>query len=329
MKILVYNAHRFEKTFLEAAAAGQHELDYVVYPLDEHTAKDSKGFEAIMIFTSCNASAKVLDLLQANGVRFIALRCTGHDNIDLISAKKLGIKVANVPSYSPYAIAEHAVALLMALNRKIVLGQQLMKKNDFSLDELIGFDLHGKTVGIVGTGRIGSAFAHIMKGFGCHLLAYDLAENKDLVAQTGIQYVSLEEVCRQSDVISIHCPLTNENKNVFDQRLFSVMKKGVFFINTARGSLVNTKDLAEALANGIIGGAGLDVYEKERDIFFRNHLNTVIVDDLFHKLRSFSNVLITGHQAFLTKEALTNIAETTLHTMDSWQKTGKADYDLG
>jgi D-lactate dehydrogenase len=328
MKIAVYNAHRFEKPFLEAASMQQNELVYVVYPLDEHTVEDAKGCEAIVIFTTCNASAKVLDLLYANGVRYIALRSAGHDNVDLLAAKKLGVKVANVPFYSPYAIAEHSVALLMALNRKIVLGQKLMKNNDFSLDDLIGFDLHAKTVGIVGTGRIGSAFAHIMKGFGCHLLAYDLKENKDLIQQTGITYVSLEDLCRQSDVISIHCPLTTENNYMFNKKVFSLMKKGVFFINVARGGLVNTKDLIEAITNGIIGAAGLDVYEKEKDIFFKNHLNGVIVDDLFNTLRSFSNVLLTGHQAFLTKEALQGIAETTFCNINAWQNTGTSDYDL-
>lgn len=328
MKIAIYNARRFEKPFLEGAAAHQHDLFYVVYLLDERTVKYSKGCEAIMIFTLCDASGKVLDMLKENGVRFLVLRCAGYDNVDLNWSKKVGIKVANVPAYSPYSVAEHALTLLMALNRKIVLGQRLMKKNDFSLDDLIGFDLHGKTVGIIGTGRIGSAFAHIMKGFGCHLLAYDLKENKDLVQQTGIAYVSLEELCRRSDVISIHCPLTMQNRYLFDKSLFLIMKKGVFFINTARGGLVNTEDLIVAIENGQMGGVGLDVYEKERDIFFRNHLNNVIVDELFNRLRSLPNVLLTGHQAFLTKEALNNIAETAFQTINNWQKVDISDYDL-
>ncbi len=328
MKIFVYNAHRFEKAFLEKASNGKHQLTYSVYALDINTVKLSKGCDAILIFTSCDASAPVLDKLYENGVRYVALRCVGFNNVDLDKAKKLGIKVANVPAYSPYSVAEHAVTLLMALNRKIVLGQKLMKKNNFSLDQLIGFDLHGKTVGIVGTGKIGSAFAHIMKGFGCHLLAYDPQEDKALISQTNIEYKSLEALCTESDVISLHCPLNMKTKCLFDKNIFSVMKKGIYFINTARGGIVNTIDLIEAIENGTIAGAGLDVYENEKDIFFRNHLDNVIIDKVFDKLRSFPNVLITGHQAFLTNEALTAIAQTTLSNINAWEKDGKCENDL-
>jgi D-lactate dehydrogenase len=328
MKVFVYSSHRFEKPFLEKLAGNKHELFYSPYALNSNTAKLAQGCQAISIFTSCDASAEVLEKLHDYGIRFIALRCVGFNNIDLDKAKTLGIKVANVPVYSPYSVAEHAVALLMALNRKIVLGQKLMKKNDFSLDELIGFDLHGKTVGIVGTGRIGSAFANIMKGFGCKLLGYDSIENKELISQTNINYTSLEELCRQSDVISVHCPLNTKNKYMFNKSNFSIMRKGVFFINTARGSIVNTNDLIQAIENKTIGAAGLDVYENEKDIFFRNHLNNVIIDDLFNKLRSFPNVLITGHQAFLTNEALTGIAETTFRNINDWETKGSSENDL-
>ncbi len=328
MKILVYSSHRFEKAFLEKASQGKHQLEFLVYALSINTVKKSKGFDAILLFTSCDASAEVLDKLFENGVRFVALRSVGYNNIDLEKAKSLGIKVANVPAYSPYSVAEHAVALLMALNRKIILGQKLMAKNDFSLDQLIGFDLHGKTIGIVGTGKIGSAFAHIMKGFGCKLLGYDIVSNKDLISRTNINYVSLEDLCKQSDVISLHCPLNNQTKCLFDKNLFSIMKKGIYFINTARGSVVNTQDLIEAIESKTIAAAGLDVYENEREIFFRNHLNTVIVDEVFDKLRSFPNVLITGHQAFLTKEALIGIAETTFKNINDWENDGKSEYDL-
>jgi D-lactate dehydrogenase len=328
MKIFVYNAHRFEKPFLEKASQSKHQLLYSVYPLDINTVNLSKGCDAVLIFTSCDASANVLDKLHQNGVRFIALRCVGYNNVDVEKAKMLGVKVANVPAYSPYSVAEHAVALLLALNRKIVLGQQLMKKNDFSLDQLIGFDLHGKTVGIVGTGKIGSVFAHIMKGFGCRLLAYDVQENKELMSQTNIIYTSLEKLCKESDVISLHCPLNMSTQCLFDKKVFSSMKKGVYFINTARGGIVNTKDLIAAIENGTIAGAGLDVYENEKDIFFRNHLNNVIIDKVFDKLRSFPNVLITGHQAFLTTEALLGIAQTTFSNISNWEANGKCNNDL-
>ena len=328
MKVFIYSSHRFENSFLEKAAQGKHQLAYSAYALDIHTAKLAQGYNVVSIFTSCNASADVLDKLYENGVRFVALRSVGFNHIDLNKAKSLGIKVANVPAYSPYAIAEHAVALLLALNRKIVLGQKLMQKNDFSLDQLIGFDLHGKTIGIVGTGKIGSAFAHIMKGFGCNLLAYDIQENKELIKQTNIEYKSLEAVCKESDVISLHCPLNMSTQCLFDKKLFSIMKKGMYFINTARGGVVKTQDLIEAIDNKTIGAAGLDVYENEKDIFFRNHLNNVIVDNVFDKLRSFPNVLITGHQAFLTNEALTGIAKTTFNNINAWEIKGLSDNDL-
>jgi D-lactate dehydrogenase len=270
----------------------------------------------------------VLTALHAGGTRLIALRSAGYNHVDLEKANQLGIKVANVPFYSPFAIAEHAVTLLMALNRKLLLGQKLMKKNNFSLDQLVGEDLHGKTVGIVGTGNIGAAFATIMKGFGCRLLAFDPVENKQLVYNTGVTYTNLEDLCEQSDVISVHCPLTKETNYLFNKKLFDKMKKEVFFINASRGAIVKTIDLIEALKNNTIGGAGLDVYENEKDIFFTNHNNTVIVDELFEELRNLPNVILTGHQAFLTKEALAGIAETTIKNCNQWEVKGFSENDL-
>jgi D-lactate dehydrogenase len=328
MKILVYSIHRFDKPFLVKAAVGKHELVFTEQPLNESTANLAKGFEAVALFTSDNASAAVLEKLNECGVKFIALRSVGYDHVDLAKAKSLGIKVANVPAYSPYAIAEHTVALLMALNRKIVLGQQLIRQNDFRLDELVGFDLHGKTVGIVGTGKIGSVFAKIMFGFGSKLLAYDIEVNEALIKETQIEYVSFENVCKQSDVISINCPLNADTKYMFNKSTFSMMKKGVVFLNTARGGIVNTKDLMEALDNGIVSYAGLDVYEHEKPIFFYNHSDKKIEDELFEKLRSYPTVLITGHQAFLTNEALEGIASTTMNNIDQWSKKGKSINDI-
>lgn len=328
MKIFVYSAHRFEKPFLEKAAQGKHELAYSSYALTSNTVKLAQGYDVVAVFTSDDVSAEVITSLYHCGVRFIALRSVGYDHVNISKAKEIGIKVANVPAYSPYAIAEHSVALLMALNRKIVLGQQLMKKNNFSLDDLVGFDLHGKTIGIVGTGKIGAAFAHIMKGFGCILMGFDITQNEELIQQTDISYTSLEDLCKQSDVISVNCPLTVKTKYLFNKSLFSIMKKEAIFINTARGSIVNTKDLIEALERKIIAGAGLDVYENEKPIFFRNHLNNVIIDPVFDKLRSFPNVLITGHQAFLTKEALTGIAETTFSNINDWASGKECQNEL-
>ncbi|MBK7884596.1 MAG: 2-hydroxyacid dehydrogenase [Chitinophagaceae bacterium] len=328
MKTLVYSIHGFDKPFLVEVADGKHELDFTEQPLNESTAHLAKGFEAVALFTSDNASAEVLAKLKECGVKFIALRSVGYDHVDLAKAKSLGIKVANVPAYSPYAIAEHSVALLMALNRKIVLGQQLIRQNDFRLDRLVGFDLHAKTVGIVGTGKIGSVFAKIMNGFGCKLLAYDVEVNEALSKETQIEYTTFENVCKQSDVISINCPLNADTKYMFNKSIFSKMKKGVVFINTARGGIVDTVDLIEALDNGTISFAGLDVYENEKPIFFYNHSDKKIEDELFEKLRSYPNVLITGHQAFLTNEALQGIAATTMNNIDQWSKEEKSINDI-
>lgn len=322
MKTLVYSTFGFDKPFLEKADHGNHELVFTEKTLNENTVKLAKGFDAVSIFTSDDASASVLEKLYGGGVMYIALRCVGHDHVDMVMAHSLGIKVANVPSYSPYAVAEHATALLLAVNRKLTIGQKLMKMGDYRLDHLVGFDLHGKTVGIIGTGRIGSAFAKIMHGFGCKLLAYDIVENKELMLQTDISYVTLEDLCKNSDVISVHCPLNSETKYMFNKTTFSLMKKGMTFINTARGSIVNTIDLIEALNKETIIAAGLDVYEHERPIFFHDHIGSQINDELFGKLRSYPNVLITGHQGFLTNEALQGIANATIANLNAWAYNG-------
>lgn len=328
MKTLIYSAHGFEKSFLEKASDNKHDLIFTSECLNETTASMAKGYEAIGLFSSDDASGEVLEKLHEFGVKFIALRSVGHDHVDLEKGKQLGIKIANVPSYSPYAIAEHAVALLLALNRKIMLSQELMRKNNFRLDELIGFDLHGKTVGIVGTGRIGSAFANIMHGFGCELLASDMEENSELIRKTNIRYVSLDALCASADVISVCCPLNSSTNYLFDKNTFGKMKKGVIFINTSRGGVVNTIDLLEALDNCIIAYAGLDVYEYEKPIFFDDHSNDLIDDKLFQTLRNHPKVLMTGHQAFLTNEALMGIAETTINNLTAWSLDGRSENDL-
>ncbi len=328
MKTLIFSSQDYEKPFLQKAALGKHELVFVNETLNIDSVKSTKGFTSISIFTSDNAMADILKLTYTNGVRFVTLRSAGHNNIDLLAAKKIGIKVANVPAYSPHSIAEHAVTLLLTLNRKIVLGQSRMAHNDFSLDGLVGFDLFGKTVGIVGTGKIGEAFAKIMNGFGCKLLGYDIEENKELIAQTGIIYTTLEDLCNKSDVISLHCPLNNATNYMFNKSVFGKMKKGVLFVNTARGAIVNTLDLIDALENGIIAAAGLDVYEHEKPLFFINHFDKPIQDIVFKKLQSFPNVLISGHQAFLTHEALTCIAETTIKNISEFSEKGFTQNNL-
>jgi D-lactate dehydrogenase len=318
MKIYVFSAHPYEIPFLEEAAKDRHILFLTEKKLSVETASMVSGCRAISIFTSDDASAPVLEQLKSCGVEFIALRSSGHDHIDLIKAEELGIAVANVPAYSPYAIAEHAVALLLTLNRKIIEGQMRMRTRDFRLDDLVGFDIHGKTVGIIGTGAIGTAFAKIMKGFGATVLGYDPAWSLEAV-ESGIYYVSMNELLKNSDIISIHCPLNENTRYLISSPSIERMKKGCIVINTARGGVVNTNDLIDALELGKIGGACLDVYEYEKPLFFTNHRSSSYHDPLFSRLTSLPNVVVTGHQGFLTNEALQGIATTTVKNLDCWE----------
>jgi len=317
MRAIVFSSHDYERQFLESAADHRHNLVFCAEKLDMDTVELARGAEAVVLFTSDRASAEVLEKLHKLGVQYICLRSVGHDHVDLDKAHKLGIKIANVPEYSPYAIAEHAVALLLALNRKIVTGQKLMDIGDFRLERLIGFDLHGKTVGIIGTGKIGSAFAHIMSGFGCRLLGFDPFPAANLVAK-GLQYVSISQLFKQSDIISLHCPLNKETTYLLDTEAFSMMKKGVTLLNTSRGKVIESEALIRALDEGKVALAGLDVYEKEDTFFFKSLNGKRNTDLVFERLRSYPNVLITGHQAFLTIEALEGIARITNSNLDAF-----------
>nr|WP_314895579.1 2-hydroxyacid dehydrogenase [uncultured Flavobacterium sp.] len=328
MKVLVYSVFGFDKPFLKKAAHGNHELVFTGQSLNKSTVNFAKGFDAVSLFTSDDASEAVLEKLYSYGVKYIALRSVGYDHVDLARAKSLAMKVANVPAYSPHAIAELAVALVLALNRKLVLGQMLMQIGDYRLDHLIGFDLYGKTVGVVGTGKIGAAFARIMHGFGCNILAFDIEENKELMDEIPVTYASLEDVCKNSDVISVHCLLKGTTNHLFNKTTFSLMKKGLIFINTARGGIVNTEDLLEAVENKTLAAVGLDVYEKEKPIFFQDHTDAPISDALFLKLRSYPNVLITGHQGFLTNEALEGIAHATIANLNAWAYNGISENEV-
>jgi D-lactate dehydrogenase len=328
MKVLVYSVLGFDKPFLKKAAHGNHELVFTGQSLSKNTVNFAKGFDAVSLFTSDDASESILEKLYIHGVKYIALRTTASDNIDLARAKSLAIKVANIPAYSPYSVAELAVSLLLALNRKLVLGQNLMQIGDYRLDHLIGFDLHGKTIGIIGTGEIGAAFARIMHGFGCNLLAFDKEENKELMNEIPINYASLEEVCKNSDVISVHCQLDETTDHLFNKNTFSQMKKGMIFINTAHGSIVNTESLVEAIENKTLSAVGLDVYEKEKPIFFQDHTDSPVSDPLFLKLRSYPNVMITGHQGFLTNEVLEGIAHSTIANLNAWAYTGISENEI-
>lgn len=327
MKILFYSAHQYDENALRPISGSQHELVFTPNKLGAGTTHLAKGFDAISLFTSDDASAPILRELAALGIRFIALRSVGFDHVDIEQANALRIRVANVPEYSPYAIAEHAVAMMMAINRKIVESRMLMQLQDFRVDSLTGFDVHGKTVGVIGTGRIGMAFASIMKGFGTTLLAFDPVENPQAKA-SGIKYVPLEELLRQSDIISIHCPLYTSTRHLLTMAQFRQMKKNAVLINTARGGVIKTSDLVEAIEAGMLKAVCLDVYENEKGLFFEDHRDDVLKDPLYARLRSFKNVLITGHQAFLTNEAIAGIAKVTMANINSWQQEKRSPNDL-
>jgi D-lactate dehydrogenase len=319
MKIAVYSAYPFELAFLEAYKA-HHILTLIEEELDEHNAHLAKDCDAVMLFTSDKANAAVLELLGSQGIKAIALLSTGYDHVDLAKAAQLGIRIANVPSYSPYAVAEHAVAMLMALNRKLIPATDLIRQQDFRLDGLTGFDLHTKTVGVVGLGNIGKVFSKIMNGFGCQVICHDIAPDYVLEKELNLRFVSLEELCQTADIISIHCPLSPATHHLFNERLFNLMKKNMFIINTARGAIINTVDLISALESGIVGAAGIDVYEFEKGLFFNDHRNIEIKDLLFVQLSHFKNVLITSHQGFLTEIALQNISEMAFHNLACFEK---------
>jgi D-lactate dehydrogenase len=317
MKVFVFSARAYDQPVLQAAD-GKHEMSFTEKRLSLETAHYANGCAAVSLFTSDDASAAVLEKLHAGGVRYVSLRSVGFDHVDLDKAAELAMRVANVPAYSPYSVAEHAVAMLMAVNRKLVIGQYLIALQNFRIDSLMGFDIHGKTIGVIGTGKIGIAFSRIMLGFGAMVLAYDPQESKEAL-DIGLKYVSLEELLRNSDVVSLNCPLTKSTKHLIAATQFNWMKPGAILINTSRGAIVNTNDLITALDSGRLGGACLDVYEFEKGLFFEDHTNNIIHDAIFFRLRSFKNVLITSHQSFLTSDAIGQIVETTIGNLNCWQ----------
>lgn len=320
MKTAVFSTHTFEKPFLIAAnQLFHHELLFFEVRLDQQTALLAAEFPAVSCFASDNLSAPVLSTLAHNGTRLIALRCAGFNHVDLPVAKNLGLTVARVPAYSPYAVAEFAVGLILTLNRKIHRAYNLVREQNFLLTNLMGFDLHGKTVGIVGTGKIGTVFAKIMHGFGCHLVASDPVPNAACI-KLRVQYVELNELCKQADIISLHCPLNDETRHIINEQTIAQMKPHLMLINTGRGALIDTRAIIQALKKGKIGYLGTDVYEEEEHLFFEDRSDDIIQDDVFARLQTFPNVIVTGHQAFLTKEALTNIATTTVNNITAFER---------
>lgn len=313
MKIYFFDAHTFEKEpFSEANKKYNFEITFLEGKLSEITAALAAGYPCICAFANDNLSRPVLALLAKNGTKLIALRSAGYNHVDLMAAAEYGLKVVRVPEYSPYAVAEHAVALLLTLNRKLHKAYNRVREGNFSLEGLVGFDLHGKIVGVIGTGRIGKAFIKIMKGFGCKVIAFDKFPDSRFAVENKFDYVELNEVFRRSDILSLHAPLTPETHHIINHEAMSLMKEKLILINTSRGGLIDTKVLISSLKNGLIAGAGLDVYEEEENYFFKDLSSQVIDDDTLLRLMTFPNVVLTGHQGFLTIEALENIAQTTL-----------------
>ena len=320
MKAAIFSFHKFEKPFLEHANQSKHELLYIDSRLSVNSSAFAMGCKAVCLFVSDDASEKVLHSLSESGIKFIALRSAGFNNVNLKKAKELGIRVARVPAYSPYAVAEHTVALMLALNRKLTRAHNRITEGNFSLDGLTGFDMNGKTAGIIGTGKIGSLVAKILNGFGCNLIGFDQYPNDELIAKYGMQYTDFTTVCKNSDILTLHTPLNEETKYLINRNSIELMKPGVMLINTSRGGLVNTRDVIEGLKSGRIGYFGMDVYEEEEGLFFEDHSEEILQDDVIARLMTFRNVLITSHQAFLTQTALQNIADTTIYNLDCFEK---------
>ena len=319
MNTAFFSARRDERPFYQNAA---HAITFFETSLNAATAKLAAGFPAVCLFVNDDANAAALEVVASGGTKFVALRSAGFNHVDLTAAARYGLTVGRVPAYSPYAVAEHAVALILALNRKLVRANSRVHENNFLLDGLMGFDLHGRTVGLAGTGQIGGVLAGIMKGFGCQVLAYDPQPNLNLP----VEYVDWEQLLRRSDIVSLHCPLTPATHHLINDQALRTMKPGAMLINTSRGGLVDAAAAIQALKRGHLGYLGLDVYEEEAGMFFADLSGVVPQDDVFARLLSFPNVLITGHQAFYTRQALENIAATTLQNLTDFETTGSCSH---
>ncbi len=320
MKIAVFSTKSYTKEFFEKVNQKHgHELKYFKTHLNEETVKVAFGFPAVCPFVNDNLNEKVLRSLHENGTKLITLRSAGFNHVDLPTAEKLDMTVARVPEYSPYAVAEHTVALILALNRRIHKAYNRVREGNFELEGLLGFDLHGRTVGIIGTGSIGSVTAKILTGFGCHVIAFDLKPDEECT-RMGVRYVSMDQLLGVSDIVSLHLPLNPKTKHLINKESIEKMQDGAILINTSRGALIDTQAVIDALKDRKIGSLGLDVYEEEGDLFFEDLSEEVITDDTFARLLTFPNVLITGHQAFFTRDALEAIAETTLNNVTAFEK---------
>ena len=322
MKVAVFGTKPYDREFfMEANKSFGHDIIFFEPHLTPETCSLASGFDTVCVFVNDKLDADILKALNKYGIKLVALRCAGFNNVNLITAAELGIAVVRVPAYSPQAVAEHTAALILSLNRKLHRAYARVREGNFSLEGLLGFNLAGKSVGIIGTGKIGTAFAKIITGFGCKVLAFDPYPNPECKA-IGVIYTDPPSLFTESDIISLHCPLTPETHHFINSDAIKKMKTGVLLINTSRGAVVDTKAVISALKSGKIGYLGLDVYEEEEDLFFEDLSNEVIQDDVFARLLTFPNVLITGHQAFFTEEALTAIAETTMSNITAFEKNG-------
>ncbi len=320
MKVAVYSSKCYEKPFLEASnAKSNHELQHLQAPLTMATSSLASGCPAVSIFVGDDASAPVLKALHAGGTQVIALRSAGFNHVDIDEADRLGLTVLRVPAYSPHAVAEHAVGLMLTLNRKFHRAFNRVREQNFALDGLMGFDMHGKTAGVVGTGKIGEVVCKILTGFGCRVLAFDLVKNP-LCVSMNVEYVALKDLYAQSDIITLHCPLSPATKHLINAAALAMMKPEAMLINTSRGAIIDTRALIAALKACRVGSVGLDVYEEEGDLFFKDLSAEVIQDDVFMRVMSFPNVLITAHQGFFTREACTAIAQTTINNVSDFER---------
>lgn len=320
MKVAVFSTKNYDREFLGKFNKNYgHEITFFEAPLNEDMANLAQDFKAICAFVNDKMDANTLARIAGHGIKLIALRCAGFNNVDLKAAAQNGIEVRRVPAYSPQAVAEHAVALIMTLNRKTHKAYNRIREGNFSLEKLLGFNVFGKTVGVIGTGEIGAAFCNIMLGFGCKVVAYDVQTSEELSSR-GVEYLSLEKLLQRADIISIHCPLVPQTRHLMNSSTFAQMKKGAMLINTSRGAVIDTQDAVEALKSGQLGYLGIDVYEQEENLFFRDLSESIIPDDLISRLIGFPNVLITSHQGFFTQEALDQIATTTLQNITDFEK---------
>ncbi|HEV7371305.1 2-hydroxyacid dehydrogenase [Arenibaculum sp.] len=328
MRLAVFSTKPYDRHFLDAANVGQnHRLSYFEAKLTAQTAPLAGDADAVCAFVNDVVDADVLALLARGGVKLVALRCAGFNNVDLAAAQALGITVARVPAYSPHAVAEHTVALILALNRKIHRAYNRVREGNFALDGLLGFDLHAKTVGIVGTGRIGEVVARILSGFGCRLLASD-PYRSPVCEELGVEYVDRDDLLSASDIVTLHCPLTPDTHHLIGAGTLARAKPGFMLVNTSRGAIIDTRAVIEGLKAGTVGSLGLDVYEEEGDLFFQDLSGAVLRDDVFARLLTFPNVLITGHQGFFTREAMHNIAETTLADVGAFERDGRPLHEV-